>query len=82
MGARQVADQLANALHLLPYRSTAHDAVGVKLDPHRLGVEGSEIDLNFSKYLPFSGTGPKRYDSLRPRETWSSITTMAMTSRR
>jgi hypothetical protein len=35
---------LANALHLLPHGSTAHDAVGVKLYPDRLRVEVIEID--------------------------------------
>ena len=30
---------VANALHLLPHGSTAHDAVGIKLYPHRLRVE-------------------------------------------
>jgi hypothetical protein len=42
---------LANALHLLPHRGTAHDAVGVKLYAHRLGVEFIEIHLHF-KYVP------------------------------
>jgi hypothetical protein len=41
---------LAYALHLLPHRATAVDAVGIKLDPHRLGVEVVEIDLNL-KYV-------------------------------
>ena len=48
--SRPRASQLANALHLLPHGGTAHDAVGVKLYPHRLGVEVIEIHLHF-KYV-------------------------------
>ena len=48
--AARRAGQLADALHLLPYGSTVHDAVGVKLYPHRLGVEIIEIELNL-KYV-------------------------------
>ena len=48
--AARRAGQLANALHLLPHGSAAHDAVGVKLDSHRLGVEVIETDLNL-KYV-------------------------------
>ena len=48
--AARRAGQLANAFHLLPHGSTAHDAVGVKLYPHCLGVEVIEIDLHF-KYV-------------------------------
>ena len=48
--AARRAGQLANALHLLPHGGTAHDAVGVKLYPHCLGVEVIEIDLNL-KYV-------------------------------
>ena len=48
--AARGARQLANALHLLPHGSTAHNAVGVKLYPHRLEVEVVEIHLPF-KYV-------------------------------
>jgi hypothetical protein len=41
---------LANALHLLPHGSTAHDAVGVKLDLNCRRVEVIETDLNL-KYV-------------------------------
>ena len=37
--ATQRAYELANALHLVPLWSTAHDAVGVQLHLHRLGIE-------------------------------------------
>src|SRR5437867_3475899 len=49
--AARRAGQLANARHLLPHRSTAHDAVGVKLYPHRLGVEVAKINLNVKDVL-------------------------------
>ena len=49
--AARRAGQLANALHLLPHGSTAHDAVGVKLYPHRRGVEVIERDLNLNYVL-------------------------------
>jgi hypothetical protein len=52
--AARRAGRLANALHLLPHGSSAHDAVGVKLYPHRLGVEVIETDLNL-KYWSESG---------------------------
>jgi len=41
---------LAGELHLLPHRGTAHDALGAKLYPHRLGIEVIEMNLNL-KYV-------------------------------
>jgi hypothetical protein len=43
---------LANAFPLLPHESTAHDPVGVKLYPHCVGVEVTEIHLRFKYMLP------------------------------
>ncbi|MGA7145219.1 MAG: hypothetical protein WBY47_12000 [Desulfobacterales bacterium] len=45
--------RLANAPHLLPYGRTAHDAIGVKRHPHRLGIDVVEINLNL-KYVLFA----------------------------
>ena len=49
--AARRAGQLANALHFLPHASAAHDPGGVKLYPHRLGVEVIEKDLNLEYVL-------------------------------
>jgi hypothetical protein len=48
--AARRAGQLAGELHLLPHRGTAHDALGAKLYPHRLGIEVIEMNLNL-KYV-------------------------------
>jgi hypothetical protein len=45
---------LTNALHLLPHRITAADAVGVKLQAHRPGVEIIEVDMNLKYVLTVS----------------------------
>ena len=37
--------------HFLPHGRAAVDAVGVKLHPHRFGVEVIEIDLNLEHVL-------------------------------
>jgi hypothetical protein len=42
---------LANALHFLPHGTTAHHVVGVKLYPHRRGIEVIETDLNLDQML-------------------------------
>ena len=61
--AARRAGQLASVLHLLPHGFTAVDSVGIKLYPHRLGVEIIEIDLNL-KYVLLAFvctfTSPKR----------------------
>jgi hypothetical protein len=50
VGARS-AGRLANALHLLPHWRAVRDAVGVKLDSHRIGVEILKIDLDLEDVL-------------------------------
>src|ERR1035437_1919237 len=43
--------QFANALHLLPHRTVAVDAIGIKLYSRRIRVEIVEIDLNLKHVL-------------------------------
>src|ERR1035438_7774964 len=38
--------------HFLPHRGTFFYPVGIKLHPHRLGVEAMETDLNFNDVFP------------------------------
>jgi hypothetical protein len=49
--AARRACQFANALHLLPDGNAAHDAAGVQLYPHRVGIEIVEQDLNLKFVL-------------------------------
>ena len=72
--AARCAGQLADALHLLPNGIAAVDSVGIKLDPHRLGVEVIEIDLNlktccspwFPPSLRRSAAGPFLFQGVLP----------------
>jgi hypothetical protein len=46
--------------HFLPHRRTVFDSSGVKLHPHRPGIEAMETDLNFNDVFrvpPLSSNG-------------------------